>query len=118
MTVGDRIRKRREELSMSQTDLAEKIKSSKQTLYKYENNIVTNIPYEKLLSISNALEVSPAYLMGWEIPKKDSATLLADIAGDPELIIYLEKIKEMNSKERQKVYDYIDFIVYSKKAGD
>ena len=44
MTVGDRIRKQRELLGISQTELAEKIKVSKQTLYKYEKNLRTNNP--------------------------------------------------------------------------
>lgn len=44
MTVGDRIRKQRELLGFSQTELAEKVNISKQTLYKYEKNIITNIP--------------------------------------------------------------------------
>lgn len=117
MTVGDRIKKRRESMGMSQTDLATKIGSAKQTLYKYENNIITNIPSDKIESISKALEVSPAYLMGWEAPKKDSATLLADIAGDPKLLSYIEKINDMNIEERQKIYDFIDFTLYTKKAG-
>ena len=39
MTVGDRIKYRRNELDISQVDLAEKAKISKQRLYKYENNI-------------------------------------------------------------------------------
>lgn len=37
MTVGDRIRERREYLGISQIDLAKKIHVLKQTLYKYEN---------------------------------------------------------------------------------
>ena len=55
--------------------------------------------------------------MGWETPKKDSATLLADIAGNPKLLSYIEKINDMNTEERQKIYDFIDFTLYTKKAG-
>nr|WP_242843822.1 MULTISPECIES: helix-turn-helix transcriptional regulator [Clostridia] len=35
-------------MNVLQTELAEKIGVSKQTLYKYENNIVTNIPSYKI----------------------------------------------------------------------
>ena len=66
MTIGDRIKKQRELLGISQVELAEKIKVSKQTLYKYENNIITNIPSDKIEIIGKVLEVSPSYLMGWE----------------------------------------------------
>ena len=44
MTKGQRIRTKRESLNMSATDLAKRVDISKQTLYKYENDIITNIP--------------------------------------------------------------------------
>ncbi|MEE1048280.1 MAG: helix-turn-helix transcriptional regulator, partial [Clostridia bacterium] len=44
MTKGQRIRKARESENMTQTELANRLKISKQTLYKYENDIITNIP--------------------------------------------------------------------------
>ena len=66
MTIGDRIKKQRELLGISQVELAEKIKVSKQTLYKYENDIVTNIPSDKIEDIAKFCGVSPSYLMGWE----------------------------------------------------
>ena len=47
MTVGERIKEIRTKLGMSQVDFADKINVSKQTLYKYENNIIT----KKLISV-------------------------------------------------------------------
>lgn len=66
MTIGDRIKYQRESLGISQTELANKVNISKQTLYKYETNIITNIPSNKIEEIGKVLNVSPAYLMGWE----------------------------------------------------
>lgn len=66
MTIGDRIKERREVVNISQTDLAEKAGISKQTLYKYENNIIVNIPSDKVEKIAAILDTTPAYLMGWE----------------------------------------------------
>lgn len=66
MTVGDRIRIKREELKISQKELADRLKTTKQTIYKYEMNIVTNIPSDKIEEMARILEVSPSYLMGWE----------------------------------------------------
>lgn len=51
---------------MSQVDFATKINVSKQSLYKYENNIITNIPSDKIEAIAKIGNVSPSYLMGWE----------------------------------------------------
>ena len=65
-TVGDRIKEQRELNGISQVELSEKIGVSKQTLYKYENNVVTNIPSDKVQAVANVLNISPSYLMGWE----------------------------------------------------
>lgn len=66
MNVGDRIKLRRKKIGMSQTDLANKVGSTKQNIYKYENGIITNIPSDKIEAISAALCTTPAYLMGWD----------------------------------------------------
>ena len=66
MTVGERIKQIREEKRISQTELAEAIHTTKQNIYKYENNIISNIPSDKIEAIAKYLSISPAYLMGWE----------------------------------------------------
>lgn len=66
MTVGDRIKELRLKLGLSQVDFADKINVSKQTLYKYENNIITNIPSDKVEAAAKLGNISPSYLMGWE----------------------------------------------------
>lgn len=65
VTIGDRINKRRLEKSMTLEELGKKAGVSKVTIHKYEANIITNIPSDRIESMAKALEVSPAYLMGW-----------------------------------------------------
>ena len=66
MTKGERIRNLRIHANLSQVELAEKIGVSKQTLYKYENDIVTNIPSDKIEKLANTLDTTPSYIMGWD----------------------------------------------------
>lgn len=65
MSKGKKIKLLREALNMTQTELAQKTKSSKQTIYKYENDIITNIPSDKIMALAKALNTTPMYLMGW-----------------------------------------------------
>jgi len=75
MTIGKRIKQLREDKGLTQEDIAKKIGVAIQTIYKYENEIVTNIPLDKLEKIAKALQTTPAYLMGWEDnPEKPSQT--------------------------------------------
>ena len=90
MKIGERIKYRREELGIAQTQLAEQIGSSKQNLYKYENGIITNIPADKIEAIAKALHTTPAYLMGWN----DDPTLTAS-AALPDNIIPMPKMKRI-----------------------
>lgn len=108
MTVGDRIRKQRELLGISQTELAEKIKVSKQTLYKYEMNIITNIPSDKIESIGKFLNTSPAYLMGWiENLTEENSSLIPDILSNKLLIEHIKKLMQLNKEHQQTIYDTI-----------
>ena len=65
MTVGDRIKKYRKILGMSQEELASKVDITKQAIYKYESNIVTNIPLDKIEIMSSIFGIPPSQLMGW-----------------------------------------------------
>ena len=66
MTLGERIKFFRERKGLGQTELASLVNISKQSLYKYENNIITNIPSDKIEMIAKKLDTTPAILMGWE----------------------------------------------------
>jgi len=60
---------------MTQEELGKICGTTKQTIFKYESGIVTNIPMDRLCDIANALHVSPAYLMGWEDNSSSSASI-------------------------------------------
>lgn len=103
MTVGERIKKVRNKLGMSQVDFADKINVSKQTLYKYENNIITNIPSDKIEAAARLGNVSPAYLMGWTISDEDIANVF--ILHDLEDII--DNIIEFSPPEKAHFKNYL-----------
>lgn len=66
MTIGKRIKARREELGMTQAELAKKIGTTYQAISKYENDIIGTIPTKKLKQIADALDCNPVYLLGME----------------------------------------------------
>lgn len=107
MTRGERIKKARTDAGFGLTELAEKIKVSKQTLYKYENDIITNIPSDKILDIADICSVTPSYLMGWE--DDDRLLELAKIARfNRELEVFTNR---MNDFQRQQLLQYARFLL-------
>ena len=115
MTVGDRIRELRIKLGIQQIELAEKCGISKQTLYKYENNIVTNIPSDKLELMAKYLNTSPAYLMGWEETSTIDTDLVVDVMFNTKVMEYLDKLMRLSESGQQTIFDNIDFLL--KKEG-
>ncbi len=116
MTKGERIKAMREAHNMSQVELASKIPVSKQNLYKYENNIITNIPSDKIEAIANVFGTTPAYLMGWtdspEIPsttinrtlRPDESNLLDDYnvlsdIGKNKVTTYTKNLRDVEEAE-------------------
>lgn len=76
MTVGERLKRRRKELGMSAEAVAEKLGCSPSTVYRYENGEINKMGIDKLKPIAEAINTSPAYLMGWE----DEETLPANVS--------------------------------------
>lgn len=108
MTVGERLKQLREQLGMSQVDFATKINVSKQTLYKYENNIITNIPSNKIESAARICNVSPAYIMGWgndlsPITSDTSSELTA--RDEKDIAKILEHTKELLLSQEGLMFD-------------
>lgn len=63
MTVGERIKARRQELQITQKELADKLGVTFQLISRYENNVVDTIPTRKLKQIAAILRCSPYDLM-------------------------------------------------------
>ena len=99
MSIGERIKNRRQEIGLTQVELAAAINTTKQNLYKYENGIITNIPADKIEAIAEKLFTTPEYLMGWtdKPTKQKSRITLGDIMSPPEVEL---KDLPLNLKKR------------------
>lgn len=107
MTKGNRIKKLRESLGLAQTDVAKTIGVSKQTLYKYENDIVTNIPSDKIEALARVLDSTPEYIMGW-IDEDGEKTVYGHINDNDELSSLIDSLSEA---EKKQVFDFLHQIL-------
>ena len=74
MTQGERIRTFRERIGLTLEELGKKTNTTPQTIYKYENDIVTNIPYDRIIALSKVLKVQPWEILGWDVPSYNPET--------------------------------------------
>lgn len=88
MTLGEKVKLKREELNLSQEELAEKMNyKSKTSIHKIEVGI-TDLPLSKVKELAAVLNTTPAFLMGWE-DKKEKENINIDTATTDYIMIPL-----------------------------
>lgn len=102
MSIGEKIKRLRAALDLTQDDVAVAAGTTKQTIHKYEMGIISNIPASKIKAIADKLNTTPAYLMGWseESSQDESNTTLYEIP-------IFEKYNRLNSVGQEKADIYI-----------
>ncbi len=76
MEIGDRIRIKREEIGLSQDELATKMGyKSRSSINKIENG-TNDIPQSKVIAFAKVLNTTVAYLMGWDKQQQDTNQML------------------------------------------
>ena len=78
MEIGYRIKIRRKELKMSAEELGNKLGKDRSTIYRYEKGDIENLPLDILQPIAEALDTTPAYLMGWDGEDKKEKPIVDD----------------------------------------
>lgn len=103
------LRDLRHQSGLTLEEVGEKIGVSKQTLYKYESNIVANIPSEKVELLARLYEVSPVCIMGWNEKEKhplnvqDELKNLIDQLDPASGLAFLNGETEMDQKTRELI---------------
>jgi transcriptional regulator with XRE-family HTH domain len=102
MTIGDKIKIARENANLTQEELGRKCGTTKQTIYKYESGVVTNIPIDRIEMIASIVGVSSASLLGWEEKEKPPVVeglSLEDVS--PEDLKTIKAYLEMPEDQRR-----------------
>lgn len=71
----ENIKKRRQELNMSQQELAEAVGYSGKSMVSQVENGLIDLPVTMILKFAEALEIDPGDLMGWEGEEIEFTTL-------------------------------------------
>ena len=118
MTKGERIKELREKAGFTQDELAAKLKVARQTIHKYEKNIITNIPSDNIETLATILDSTPEYILGWEAKIKADpeglAQLHVEMIKDEDFVEMFRDFKKLDAKEKHIVKTFIHSMVSSK----
>ena len=108
MNIGERIRLRREELGMTQSELARMVGyTSRSTINKIEKD-GRGISQNKIVDIAKALRVTPSYLMGWEDEEVATLTAMQEEA--------MEKFFRLSEENQTLISSFMDTLLEQQKG--
>lgn len=110
MELSDRVRRRREDMGLTQDDLAKRMGyKSRVSINKIENG--RPVSQKIIVRLADALGVSVPYLMGWdEKPAEELqgiGALAAQLVMDPDATEMAREYMAMDMDDRQAVRDFI-----------
>lgn len=112
MSIGSRLKELRIKKDLTLEEVGNAIGTTKQTLYKYENGLITNIPSDKIESLSKVYDVSPSYIMGWDDDdtyylNPESARIAQEAYDNPDLRILFDAAKDVEPEALKTVIDMV-----------
>ena len=113
MTLGERIKNRRLELGLSQTDLALRLGYKSKVSVSNAENDRDDMTTTRIEKYAKALHVTPAYLMGWEdTPSDDLVELASKVQPTVDLHIddyFMELPNVMGIQRTERVKELLDY---------
>jgi transcriptional regulator with XRE-family HTH domain/uncharacterized protein YkvS len=103
MSVSERIISRRNELGLSQTDLAKRAGLKPPAISQYESE-TRNPSYEALIKLSNALDVTTDYLIS-------GTQIKSDMINEKTAKILINIIQSMSVENREQLLMYASFLM-------
>lgn len=94
-TIGARIKARRQELKMTQRELAARLGYTDHTTVTRIESGKTDPPQSRVAQFAKVLDVTPGYLMGWDKEPEDLADVAARVLLDPNLLRMVEQYLEL-----------------------
>lgn len=104
MNFSKRMKQSREKQGITLAELGRRIGKTEATVQRYESGNIKNLKNDTIENIANALNVNPAYLMGWydEQPQQDT------------IAAHFDK-ENLTEDEKQEVQDFINYLKSKRK---
>ena len=115
VAIGDRIKRRREELGLSQEELAKKVGyKSRSSVNKIEID-GRGLPQSKIVMFAKALETTPAYLMGWDTVSDED---IGNVFTNDNLFEIIDNISALSPQEKNHFTNYLHLLEINRKKAD
>ena len=110
-TVVSRIRGRRKELRLTQTELAKSANLTPAAISQFESG-ARKPSFDTLSNLADALKVTTDYLLGKKQRGYD------DLLADPKVNLMFRGIMELPEKDKQTMFEFYEFLKNRNETDD
>ena len=114
MNVHKNIKMFREKEGWTLEELGKKIGTTKQTIKRYEDGDIRNIPYDTIIELAKCFKVSPGCLMGWEEENDISIEMVqTDVAlsnMSDRVKEYAIRLNKLSNDKQEHIMQLIDML--------
>ena len=113
MSIGQRIKNIRIQQGISIDELAYRLGKNRTTIYRYENGDIENLPLGILDCLADALNTTPAYILGWtnNTDTHENNKYAKDKLKHLELWCDEFQNEEFSDEEYLKIFEYTRFLI-------
>lgn len=115
MTLGERVKARRQALGLSQREMAARLGYTDHTSLTRIESGKADPPQSRIVKIAEVLGVTPGYLMGWEEQPEDLGALAAMVLKDPQLLAMVKNFNTLDQADRLTVSTLVASLAAKKK---
>lgn len=103
MVVAERIKNRRMELGITQTQLAKSARLTSAAISQFESGL-RKPSFDALSKLAKALKVSTDFLLGMKQPGYE------DILADPKVSVMFRGIMDLSEKDKDAMLEFYEFL--------
>ena len=124
VSPGIRIKELRMLAGLSQEELGRRVGVQRAAINKYEKGTVENIPIKTIEKIAQALDVSPTYIVGWNVDETNPLSAEVKIIQGvkrfygKEAVDLLEDFTQLTPKGKRRVLQYLEDIYWVYRHSD
>ena len=111
--IGERILSLRLKFNITQEELAKKLNIKRQTIHKYENNIIKNIKYETVIKLAKIFNTTPEYLLGLDDNENEDIIISQEKLTKHNMAFF--KAKDISDEDKKKMIESMQEFYYKQK---
>lgn len=117
MEVKDIIRQRRIELNLTMKEVADAVGVNEGTISRWESGEIANMRRDKILALANALDLSPAIIMEWDVTDQPTS----NPAMQPDEQALINGYNQLNTSGKKQLHKQLEMMLndddYRKDTG-